>query len=473
MAENPEALTEYERRRQDNIRRNQAILAQLRRDAADVSAAARPKKQPRAAPAAPAAATRRSGRARAQPPPPSSAAALPSARLKPRPAQFPIPDAFVGRAVTDASAPLTSAILAAAWPPGGEACAVASGSEFDPDEGLALKPGKARKLAETMIAAARVLPLADRTVVAAGTLQYLVFWDADCPAPAPRVGAGGMRGVATDGVFTYRPHAGSVAAITAHSSAPRKIYSCSDHGEICLMDVEKGVFGMICLCNYPLYSLCQAPDNATCLYFGEGNGQLKAFDERAGNVSSTWRLHRDCISSIDFNPENPYMLATSSLDRTACLWDLRNMKMLKPKSLKLVKHKERVQSAYFSPSGSFLATTIVINTVAILSVRDFNISCSQQNFGPWTTFKASWGWNDSDLLLGTQRGIQIISVDLKDDNISTTCKSRIESEHITGPLRLCAVHPYRVGYLACVGRKKVFLWTPEQDSEQKDSSLTE
>ncbi|KAL6599022.1 hypothetical protein ACP70R_045886 [Stipagrostis hirtigluma subsp. patula] len=442
MAENPEALTEYERRRQDNIRCNQAILAQLRRDAADVSAAfaaARPKKQRPAAPAAPAAATRRSGRGRVQPPPPSSAAALPSARLKPRPAQFPIPDAFVGRAVTDASAPLTSAILAAAWPPAGEARAAASGFDV-PDKGLAMKPGKARKLAETMIAAARVLPLADRTVVAAGTLQYLVFWDADRLAPEPRRGAGGMRGVAADGGFTYRPHAGSVAVITAHPSAPRKIYSCSDQGEICLMNVEKEVF-----------------DNATCLYFGEGNGQLKAFDERAGNVSSTWRLHRDCISSIDFNPKNPYMLATSSLDRTACLWDLRNMKMLKPKKLKVVKHKERVQSAYFSPSGSFLASTSRDNTVAILSVRDFNISCAQQNFGPWTTFKASWGWNDSDLLLGTQRGIQIISVDLKDDNISTTCKSRIESEHITEPLRLCAMHPYRVGYLACMGRKKVFL----------------
>ncbi|KAL6599159.1 hypothetical protein ACP70R_046023 [Stipagrostis hirtigluma subsp. patula] len=285
-----------------------------------------------------------------------------------------------------------------------------------------MKPGKARKLAETMIAAARVLPLADRTVVAAGTLQYLVFWDADRLAPEPRRGAGGMRGVAADGVFTYRPHAGSVAVITAHPSAPRKIYSCSDQGEICLMNVEKEVFGMICLSNYPLYSLCQAPDNATCLYFGEGNGQLKAFDERA-----------------------------------ACLWDLRNMKMLKPKKLKVVKHKERVQSAYFSPSGSFLASTSRDNAVAILSVRDFNISCAQQNFGPWTTFKASWGWNDSDLLLGTQRGIQIISVDLKDDNISTTCKSRIESEHITEPLRLCAMHPYRVGYLACMGRKKVFL----------------
>jgi len=123
------------------------------------------------------------------------------------------------------------------------------------------------------------------------------------------------------------------------------------------MDVEKEIFNAIYLCDYPAFSLCQAPDNATCLYFGEGNGQLKAFDERVGKVSSKWLMHHDCIGSIDFNPENPNILATSSLDSTACLWDLRNIKVLKPESLKVVKHEHSVRSAYFSPSGSFLATT--------------------------------------------------------------------------------------------------------------------
>ena len=71
MAETPAATTEYERRRQENIVRNKAILAQLRRDAADVSALfatpARPKKQPRPTPPAPAGPPRRSGRTRLQP----------------------------------------------------------------------------------------------------------------------------------------------------------------------------------------------------------------------------------------------------------------------------------------------------------------------------------------------------------------------------------------------------------------------
>lgn len=80
-------------------------------------------------------------------------------------------------------------------------------------------------------------------------------------------------------------------------------------------------------CDHHVPSLCQAPDNATCLYFGEGSGDLKAFDERAGKISGIWQLHHDCIISIDFNPENRSMLATSSLGRTARIWDIRNTKM--------------------------------------------------------------------------------------------------------------------------------------------------
>ena len=57
------------------------------------------------------------------------------------------------------------------------------------------------------------------------------------------------------------------------------------------MDLEKENFNMIHLCDYPVYSLCQAPDSASCLYFGDGNGELKLFDERVGNVSATWDSH--------------------------------------------------------------------------------------------------------------------------------------------------------------------------------------
>ncbi|CAO2201326.1 unnamed protein product [Urochloa humidicola] len=231
----PEPVTEYERRRQENIRRNQAILeilAELRRDAAAVSAAyapTRPKKQPRANPAAagPAAAPRRSGRARRQPPPSASvSASLPSEHLKRRAARFPISEAFVGEAatITDPSAPLTSAICAASWPAPEGRVRAGDGLGLGNKPVLKLKPENVRKLKPTVISAApRVLPLVDRTVVAVGTdFGHLMFWDANCTVPVRTT-----LSPHSDGMFWYHTHSVAVSGITAHPSAPLKVMAHS------------------------------------------------------------------------------------------------------------------------------------------------------------------------------------------------------------------------------------------------------
>ena len=114
---------------------------------------------------------------------------------------------------------------------------------------------------------------------------------------------------------------------------------------------------MVNLWEYPVFSLCQAQDSVRCLYFGDEVGDLTLFDERVGKVVTTWEAHDDTVESIDFHPENKHMLATSSTDRTACIWDVRNMKMKEPGSLKVFKLNKSAQSAYFSPSGRMLAVT--------------------------------------------------------------------------------------------------------------------
>lgn len=135
-----------------------------------------------------------------------------------------------------------------------------------------------------------------------------------------------------------------------------QIYSSSYQGEICFMDVEKESFNTIHLCDYSIFSLCQAPNSPSSLYFAEGN-ELKLFDERTGKVPTTWSLHDHRINSVDFRPENPYIFATSSTDRTVCIWDMRRMKKKGPESLKVLEYNKSIQSAYFSPSGNMLATT--------------------------------------------------------------------------------------------------------------------
>ena len=123
------------------------------------------------------------------------------------------------------------------------------------------------------------------------------------------------------------------------------------------MDAEKEVFNLVHSCDDAIFCLSQHPNDVKSLYFGEGRGGLSVWDDRTGSVSSQWTLHEDRINTIDFNPQNPNIMATSSSDATVCLWDLRKVDAGKPKSLKIVNHERAVHSAYFSPSGSSLAST--------------------------------------------------------------------------------------------------------------------
>ncbi|WVZ85237.1 hypothetical protein U9M48_032184 [Paspalum notatum var. saurae] len=447
------ALTDYERRREENIRRNETILASLRRKAAELSASfpKRPKKQQqsRASPASPVV-LRRSLRTRGVPPSESSASpgasttspAAPPSPTKPRTVRF---SSSLASALRDAPPPP---------PPEGGFCAA---DGFDAGRELVLRPADVRKVVAGRILSVRILPLADRTVVVAGNKYGNIgFWDVDRLVEDDGDGA--------DGVFEYFPHRGSVGGIVMHPAAPRKIYSSSYHGEICLMDIEKENFNIIHLCDYPIFSLCQAPNSPGSLYFAEGN-DLKLFDERMGRVPTTWNLHDNRINSIDFRPENPHIFATSSTDRTVRIWDVRSMKKKGQESLNVLEFNRAIQSAYFSPSGNMLATTSLDDTVRIFNVDNFDESCilkHDNRTGRWlSTFKAIWGWNDSNLFVGNmKRAIDVISVNYSEKRLTASYIAFLESEHMTAiPCRF-SLHPYKVGHLAGASSGgKVFLWT--------------
>lgn len=136
-----------------------------------------------------------------------------------------------------------------------------------------------------------------------------------------------------------------------------QMYTSSYDGFLRLMDAEKEVFVLVHRSEDAIFSMAHNPNAMNSICFGEGKGGLNMWDERAGKSSSNWMLHEARVNTIDFNSQNPHMMLTSSTDGTACIWDLRNVNADKPISLKTVSHKKAVYSAYFSPSGSMLATT--------------------------------------------------------------------------------------------------------------------
>ncbi|KAK9098406.1 hypothetical protein Syun_025451 [Stephania yunnanensis] len=314
----------------------------------------------------------------------------------------------------------------------GKSGAVGDGGGFDLGS-LVLEWENVARIMSGKILNVQFLPCVERTVVVAGNSSgNLSIWDVDC----------GDEG--GNGVYLYHPHAGPVSGISIQPSVLSKVFTSSYDGQIRLMDVEKESFDLLYSSDECIFSLSQQPNDVNSLYFSEARGELDLFDIRAAKSSSSWILHDERINTIDFNPENANLMATSSSDGTACIWDLRSISVGSSNYLKKIDVKRSCQSAYFSPSGNRLATTSsssVNNCVAVLSGDDYKDASTfhhNNQTGRWLScFRAIWGWNDSHLFIGNMdRGVDVISAT---DGKTVT----LESSNMTAiPCRFAA-HPLR------------------------------
>ncbi|KAJ4957569.1 hypothetical protein NE237_024680 [Protea cynaroides] len=300
---------------------------------------------------------------------------------------------------------------------------------------LRLRPENIARVVPGKIPNVCFFPTTYRLLVVAGNIFGNVgFWDVDSPA------------VEGNGIYLYRPHSDPVSGISIQPYSLSKVFTSCYNGFIRLLDVEKESFYLVYSSEDPIFSLSQCPHDAKSLYFGKGQGGLNVWDERAGKSSSSWMLHEQRINSIDFNPENNNLMATSSNDGTACIWDVRSINANKPKFLKIVSHERAVHSAYFSPSGNCLATSVV-DKVGVLSGVDFAdvamIKHNNKTGRRISSFRAIWGWGDSNLFIGNLRkGVDVISTTQR-----RTVMTLESPKLIAIPCRF-AIHQFRVGILA-------------------------
>jgi WD40 repeat protein len=78
-------------------------------------------------------------------------------------------------------------------------------------------------------------------------------------------------------------------------------------------------------------------------------------DLRSGGEPTTYMPREKKIGCIHINPVYQDLIAVSSNDRTATIWDLRMLKKSTP--LQSIEHGYSVTSSYWSPKGDILATT--------------------------------------------------------------------------------------------------------------------
>uniref|UniRef100_A0A1J3JJI4 WD repeat-containing protein 76 n=2 Tax=Noccaea caerulescens TaxID=107243 RepID=A0A1J3JJI4_NOCCA len=318
---------------------------------------------------------------------------------------------------------------------------------------LSLKPQNVARVVPGRILVVKFLPCEDVKMVAAGDkLGNVGFWNLDHCKDEDK-------DENENGIYLFQPHTAPVSSLVFQQNSISKVFSSSYDGLIRLMDVEKSVFDLVYSSDEPIFSLSQRPNDEQGLYFCEGYGMLKVWDLRAGKSMFHWDLHEHRINSIDFNPRNPHVMATSSTDGTACLWDLRSMGATKPKTLRTVIHGRAVHSAYFSPSGLSLATTSVDNYLGITSGANFeetSMIYHDNATNRWiSTFRGVWGWDDSYIFVGNRsKGIDVISPKLK-----RTVKELHDPLQRAIPCRIHC-HPLNVGMLAgSTAGGQVYVWT--------------
>ncbi|KAK8544712.1 hypothetical protein V6N13_045791 [Hibiscus sabdariffa] len=321
-------------------------------------------------------------------------------------------------------------------------------SESDPwRESLGLKPETVALVAPGKTTVVKFFPSSSTRMIAAGNkFGDISFWNVDCETE--------------DGVYVYRTHSGPISGILIQQHSMSKIYSCGLDGFIRLMDAEKEVFDLVHSCDDAIHYFSQQPNDLASLYFAGGDGGLKVLDTRTGKSSRNWILHKDKINTISFNSHNSNIMATGSTDGTACIWDLRSTSSRRHETLKTVSHGEAVNSAYFSPSGSSLATTSLDNNVGIISGINFEdtsmIYHENSMKSSNLSFRGIWGWDDSYIFIGNmKRGVDVIS-----PARSGTVATLPTPKGSAIPYRF-DTHPYEVGMLAAANNSgQVSLWTP-------------
>ncbi|KAL2092976.1 hypothetical protein ACEWY4_010288 [Coilia grayii] len=107
------------------------------------------------------------------------------------------------------------------------------------------------------------------------------------------------------------------------------------------------------------------------------------------------KLHKAKVTHAEFNSRCDWLLATSSVDSTVKLWDLRNLKD-KKSFLHEMQHNKPVNSAYFNPTDSSkLLTTDQFDEIRVYTSSDWSkpehiIQHPHRQFQHITSIKATW-----------------------------------------------------------------------------------
>uniref|UniRef100_A0A8D0GHJ8 DNA damage-binding protein 2 n=1 Tax=Sphenodon punctatus TaxID=8508 RepID=A0A8D0GHJ8_SPHPU len=182
-----------------------------------------------------------------------------------------------------------------------------------------------------------------------------------------------------------------------------KLYVASGDGTLSLQHLDGRAAQVISRtpgCGHEYHDVCfwycSVDVSASCrtVVTGDNVGNVVLLSTNGEKIWNL-KLHKKKVTHVEFNSRCDWLLATTSVDQTVKIWDMRNIKD-KSSFLHTLPHDKPVNSAYFSPTdGSKLLSTDQHSEIRIYSSSDWSkpqhlIPHPHRQFQHLTPIKATW-----------------------------------------------------------------------------------
>lgn len=183
-------------------------------------------------------------------------------------------------------------------------------------------------------------------------------------------------------ITTLKPHTRTIHTFQFSPHDANALYSASYDSTVRKLDLAKGVAVEVYAPpdaddDAPLSGIEISKDDANTLYFSTLDGRFGTYDMRTPKSTATiFQLSDKKIGGFSLHPQQPHLVATASLDRTLKIWDLRKITGKGDNRLPALvgEHESRlsVSHAAFNSAGQ-VATASYDDTVKI---HDFSGSAN-------------------------------------------------------------------------------------------------
>ncbi|KAL0135399.1 WD40-repeat-containing domain protein [Mucor lusitanicus] len=294
--------------------------------------------------------------------------------------------------------------------------------------------------------------------IATDTEGHIGFWD--------------VNGKEEDGepvTYNYRPHKRSITDVHFNPADNTKLFTSSYDGAIRIFDLNTAQFDSLGLGSdqYPITGFDMAQDGHG-VWFTTSEGDL-GFKKEA----TIREVKNKKVGSVHLNPVHQHLAALSSNDRTCTIWDLRmwSKRNAKAEPLQTIEHGYSVTSSYWSPNGDMMVTTAYDSFIRLFDLNKDNKTLELKRAiphncktGRWVTnFRARWntnehqGRNNQHVVIGNMNHqINIFSGDTGNEMAVL-----YDSDHITAVPSVAQFHPSTASpvILAGNGSGRVVCWS--------------